>query len=305
MQSVNGQAEIGNGVFSAANSVESLSFLEQLFADAEDVVLQFLAGRPIQTVAMAGFIRDNGIVSRHNRGTFYGYWNSRHELEGVALIGHATLFEAKTHAAVRAFAEFAKTRSDIHIIMAEQPSVREFLKQYSKGGQTVRHSCEQILFETSQVLQQQGVSQLRRATVNDLHLILPVHAQMCLAESGVDPLVTDSAGFQRRCARRLKQNRTYVWIEKDELKFKADVISETPEAIYLEGIWIDPTIGGSGHALRCLSHIVATLLNRAQSICLLTNVGNRNAIRLYQKAGLSARALYESVFLEPRNSIVH
>src|SRR4026208_2095608 len=58
--------------------------------------LSFLSRRPIHTVAMAGFIHDNGLVSALNRGTFYGCRNSGGELEGVALIGHATLLETTT-----------------------------------------------------------------------------------------------------------------------------------------------------------------------------------------------------------------
>ena len=35
-------------------------------------------------------IRDNGIVSSLNRGTFYGCRDLNGNLEGVALVGHAT-----------------------------------------------------------------------------------------------------------------------------------------------------------------------------------------------------------------------
>ena len=301
MRFANGQTANTRQILHSEASNNLGGVLLQMFAESEEAVLEFLSQRPIQTVAMAGFIRDNGMVSRHNRGTFYGYWNSKQELEGVALIGHATLFEARSVAAVKAFATLAKKWNDIHLIMAEQSSVREFLHYYSDGGQSVRHSHQQILFETGRSPRQHGeVHYLRRATVNDLHLILPVHAEMCRAESGVDPLASDSSGFRRRYARRLKQNRTYVWVEGGELKFKADVISHTPEATYLEGIWINPNISGTGKALLCLSHVVGRLLNRSQSICLLTNVTNGNAVRLYEKAGFSSQGIFESVFLAPR-----
>src|SRR2546430_5209448 len=39
-------------------------------------VLAFLAERPVHTVCIAGFIRDNGLVSPLNRGSFYGCWDS-------------------------------------------------------------------------------------------------------------------------------------------------------------------------------------------------------------------------------------
>jgi hypothetical protein len=64
-------------------------------------VLAFLSERPIYTVCMMGLIRDNGLVSEHNRGSFYGCRNSEGRLEGVALIGHATLIETRTRRAMK------------------------------------------------------------------------------------------------------------------------------------------------------------------------------------------------------------
>src|SRR5688500_475042 len=66
-------------------------------------VLDFLSARPLHTVFLAGFIRDNGLVSLLNRGTFYAARGREGRLEGVALIGHATLIEARTDAALEAF----------------------------------------------------------------------------------------------------------------------------------------------------------------------------------------------------------
>src|SRR5438309_10585309 len=67
-------------------------------------VKSFLNIRPVHTVVMASFIHDNGIVSELNRGTFYAYRNCDGRLEGVALIGHSTLIEARTDQAMFAFA---------------------------------------------------------------------------------------------------------------------------------------------------------------------------------------------------------
>src|SRR4051812_26985742 len=69
-----------------------------------DEVIAFLSERPIHTVCMLGMIRDNGLVSELNRGTFYGCRNSEDRLEGIALIGHATLIETRTRGAIRELA---------------------------------------------------------------------------------------------------------------------------------------------------------------------------------------------------------
>ena len=86
-------------------------------------VVAFLSERPIHTVCMMGMIRDNGLTSEHNRGTFYGCRNSEGRLEGVALIGHATLIETRTRGAIRELALTAQIHNRLHMIMAEQEKV--------------------------------------------------------------------------------------------------------------------------------------------------------------------------------------
>ena len=63
---------------------------------------------------MAGFIRDNGVVSPLNRGTFYACRDVAGRLEGVAHIGHATLVEARSEAALSAFAHLAQRYPRTH-----------------------------------------------------------------------------------------------------------------------------------------------------------------------------------------------
>ena len=46
-------------------------------------VLAFLERRPIHTAYLAGMVRDNGVESELNRGTFYGYRNSLGELKAL------------------------------------------------------------------------------------------------------------------------------------------------------------------------------------------------------------------------------
>src|SRR6185369_17205643 len=78
--------------------------IESLAAGHEAEVLEFLNERPSHTFGMCGFIRTNGLVSPHNRGTFYACRDNEGHLQGVALIGHFILFDARSDAAIEAFA---------------------------------------------------------------------------------------------------------------------------------------------------------------------------------------------------------
>src|SRR5258707_11263720 len=94
--------------------------------------VNFLSRRPQQTFLMSGWIHDNGIESSLNRGSFYSHRNVWGQLEGVALIGHVTLFETVAGAALAAFAGLAQSCPSSHTLVGEQDSIKDFLHYY--GG---------------------------------------------------------------------------------------------------------------------------------------------------------------------------
>src|SRR5829696_5787384 len=104
-------------------TVELAATTAELMEEDRLEVLAFLAERPTHTVCIASFIRDNGLISPLNRGTFYGCRNSEGRLEGVALIGHATLLEARTTRAMREFGLIAQTHQRKHMILGEKHSI--------------------------------------------------------------------------------------------------------------------------------------------------------------------------------------
>jgi ribosomal protein S18 acetylase RimI-like enzyme len=247
---------------------------------------------------LAGLIRDNGIDSPANRGTFYGCRNSAGELEGVALIGHATLIEAHTDRALRAFADQARQCSKAHMIMAEKNSVEEFWTHYFDDGRRMKRECREFLLELNQPIPARStVKGLRLATLEDIDRLLPVHAQMAFEESGVNPLVRDPEGFRERYARRIRQGRTWVWIKSGQLLFKTELVSLTPEVAYLEGVWVAPEKRSSGCGARCLAHVVKALMASIPSVCVFVNQNNPAARKFYERVGFKAKAVYDTVFL--------
>ena len=262
-------------------------------------VIAFLSERPIHTVIMMGLMRDNGLVSELNRGTFYGCRNSEGRLEGVALIGHATLIETRTRGAIRELALVAQIHNRLHLFMAEQEKAEIFWNNYADDGQPMRLACRELLFELTGALETRGnVEGLRLATLDDLHLVAPVHAAMAEEESGINPLETDREGFLARCRRRISQNRVWVLVKDDELIFKTDIQAETPELIYLEGVYVCPSERGSGLGRRCLTKLTADLLKRTHSICVLVNEENEKAQAFYRMCGFRCVSHYDTIFLK-------
>ena len=235
--------------------------LDRLMNGEEAEVLEFLAQRPIHTVAMMSLINDNGLVSPLNRGTFYGCRDRNGTLEGVALVGHATLMETISERALAALAHVAQQCAGTHMIMGEKERVADFWGHYAAAGRQQRLACREWLFELSWPVEaRESVEGLRRATEAELELVMPVQAELAFAESGVNPLQTDPEGFRKRCLRRIQQGRTWVVIENGKLIFKADVISRTAEVNYLEGVWISEDRRTNGNGLRFMSDLMRRLL---------------------------------------------
>jgi predicted GNAT family acetyltransferase len=268
----------------------------------EDEVLDFLSGRPAQAVIMSGLIRDNGFESPFNRGTFHACRDEEGRLEGVALVGHAVYVAAETARALRAFAQLAQRQRNAHMILGEQEAVARFWSHYAPAGQAPRIFSRELLFEQRwPVSAREPVGGLRLATLDDLMLVMPVHAAMAYEESGVNPIDVDLHGFRMRCARRIEHGRVWVVVEGGDLLFKADVISDTPECVYVEGVYVDPASRQKGLGLRCLSQLGCALLERTRCVSALVNEQNLAAQALFNKAGYKARGRYDTVFLERGN----
>jgi ribosomal protein S18 acetylase RimI-like enzyme len=281
-------------------------YVKPLANDEQSEVLRFLSQRALHTVTLMSLIQDNGLVHPFNRGTFYGCRDTNGQLEGVALVGHATLLETVSDRALALLAAVAQQCPNMHLIMGEKERVDDFWSHYANAGRRQRLACREWLFELNRPSAPLGpVSELRPATAHELDLVMPIQAELAFAESGVNPMQVDPKGFRSRCLRRIEQERTWVVVEDDRLIFKADVISKTPAVVYVEGIWVRDERRHDGNGVRFMNELTHKLLADTNSICLLVNESNERAQSFYRKCGFRFRATYETIFLPrkefPRN----
>jgi predicted GNAT family acetyltransferase len=278
-----------------------LSSPQPLVHGEEGEALNFLAARPVQNVVMTSLIRDNGFERKLNRGDFYACRDARGEVAGVALLGHHILFASQCAETIAAFARQARERRDAHVILGERESVEQFWSGYAQAGETaLRVQRELLLEQTWPVVVREPVPGLRLATLDDLSQVATVHAQMAFEESSSNPLEVDPEGFLARLARRIEAERVWVWIEDGRLIFKSDIFSDTPQVIYLEGVYVNSDERGKGYGLRCLSQLSRQLLLRAKSLCLLVNEENEPAQAFYRRAGYKLHSHYDTIYLPPR-----
>jgi len=185
-------------------------------------------------------------------------------------------------------------------ILGETEKVEEFWNYYADAGQEMRLACRELLFELRRAMQiREEVEGLRLATSEDLDKIAPIQAVMAEEESGMNPLEIDPEGFRARCLRRIEMGRIWVLEQDGELMFKADIQADTPDVVYLEGVWVNPIDRNKGLGRKCLRQLGHQLLTRTKVVCVLVNEENKRSHTFYRMCNFKMRGVYDSIFLEP------
>lgn len=276
-----------------------LNPVETLTENDRTEVLNFLKLRPVHTVIMTSFIRDNGIEGADNRGKFFGYRNSAGELEGVALIGHTTLIEARSEDALKAFAQKAQTsETPIKMMMSQGDAVERFWNYYAAQDQKPLHNFKELLFELNFPFFVQDCEwDVRPARAEELEEVAKAQAAVAFMETGIDPMVKDREGFLKRCLKRIERQRTFVVFDSGKLVFKVDVMSETDDVMYLEGFYVAEEYRGREVGSKCLAKVSLELLNRVQHVCGLSNAEFTGVHRSLNKAGYRNSDYCQTIFV--------
>ena len=264
---------------------------------SEEHILPALSRKSLTNVIMEGFIRDNGFVSPLNRGRFYACRDEENSVEGVALIGHTILFEAFSDRAIQSFAALARRDSTPHLLMGEHNVVERFWGYYSSNDQSPRLVCPILFLQRREPFaEESGISGLRTATREDLEHVVQAQAAMAFEISGVDPLKKDPAGFRERYLRRIEKNRVWVLMEDGQLVFKTDIIADTPQANYIEGVYVRPEDRGKGLGRRCLTELGRILLKRTKALYLFVENDSTKTTSFYLSLGFTVAGQYDLLY---------
>jgi len=263
----------------------------------EEHILSALSQESLTNVIMSGFIRDNGFVNPLNRGQFYTCRDERNKLEGVALIGHTVLFEACSERAIQTFAALARRSHSTHLLMGESNAVSRFWNYYAEEQDSPRLVCPiRFLRRSTPFTEDADLPGLRLATREDLEHVVQAQAAMAFEISGVDPLMKDPEGFRARYLRRIERNRVWVVIENGRLLFKTDIIADTPDAAYIEGVYVRPEERGKGLGHRCLIGLGRRIMKRGKAIYLFVENQNVRTKSFYLQLGFNVAGQYDLLY---------
>jgi len=137
---------------------------------------------------------------------------------------------------------------------------------------------------------------LRTATREDLEHVVQAQAAMAFEISGVDPLKKDPAGFRERYLRRIEKNRVWVLMEDGQLVFKTDIIADTPQANYIEGVYVRPEDRGKGLGRRCLTELGRILLKRTKALYLFVENDSTKTTSFYLSLGFTVAGQYDLLY---------
>ena len=141
-----------------------------------------------------------------------------------------------------------------------------------------------------------GLEPVRPAGPAEFYQVLPAASAMYLEELGMDPLVEPYAhGFRRRVANYLAAGKTWVAYCRNQLAFKADVVTCEFGVAVIQGVWTAPQLRGRGVASYAMSQIMVTLLSRGYTPSLVVNSANHAARTVYRRCGMEFVDHYATV----------
>ncbi len=140
-----------------------------------------------------------------------------------------------------------------------------------------------------------GGTGLRRATMDDLELLVPACAAAYLEEVGIDAYARDPELFRWRTRSQIELGRSWLWIDDDRIRFKAEASAWTSQAVQLQQVWVEPELRGRGYAKEALGDLCALLLEDVPTVCLFARSDNEPALRLYDSIGMRRTITYRSL----------
>ncbi|HVS86372.1 MAG TPA: GNAT family N-acetyltransferase [Gaiellaceae bacterium] len=248
-----------------------------------DQILSFCALAPIERV----FLED---IARRGLGRF-----SAVEQDGrLSALCHVGANVVPSGEGCAAFAD-ATARGQARMIIGEQRAVDALWDAVRERMPRPRDDRPgQPVYALRQAPEPGGTG-LRKATLEDLELLVPACATAHAEEIGIDPLLRDAEGFRWRTRMQIEEGRSWIWREEGVIRFKAEASAWTPSAVQLQQVWAAPEARGQGYAQRALRDLCRTLLERVPCVCLFVRPENDPALRLYESIGMTRELTYRSL----------
>ena len=73
-------------------------------------------------------------------------------------------------------------------------------------------------------------------------------------------MARDPEGFRWRTRSQIEEGRSWLWVERGTVLFKAEASAWTPDAIQIQQVWVDTPARSKGYAQRGMRDLCRLLL---------------------------------------------
>jgi predicted GNAT family acetyltransferase len=141
-----------------------------------------------------------------------------------------------------------------------------------------------------------GNPQVRPASMEDMDLLVPACVHMFTEEVGVSPYRGGGeSSYRARIAELVESGRAFVWIDGDQIIFKAEIGAVSDSACQLQGVWVHPSHRGYGLASGAIAQVVALAQALAPTVVLYVNDFNVAARKAYNRVGFTEHTRFATV----------
>lgn len=255
-----------------------------VFEPSREQVLAFCAQEPVERV----FLED---VARRGLGRFFAVDD---ETGSLTALCHAGANLVPSGPGCAAFARaVSETRS--RMIIGEAGAVGELWAAARADLPLAREDRPHQPVYAITEPPPPGETGLRAATPADLERLVPACAAAHELELRIDPLARDPDTFRWRTESQIDEGRSWLWLEGDVIRFKAEASAWTPRAVQIQQVWTDPQARRQGFGARGMRDLVRLLLESTPAVTLFVRRENAVAIAMYESIGMQKALEYRSI----------
>jgi predicted GNAT family acetyltransferase len=142
---------------------------------------------------------------------------------------------------------------------------------------------------------------VRRSRLDELDVVVPACVAMFTEEVGYSPVAQDGGAlYHAQVTSLVAGGRSLVRIDdvagRREVTFKAELGSVTPNAVQVQGVWVNPRVRGQGVAAPGMAAVAAVVRAEiAPLVTLYVNGYNTRAVRTYERVGFRRVGTFATV----------
>ena len=262
-----------------------------------DATLDLLGTDPVANVPIAARVEAFGLEPRRLGAEVWGYFDDG-GLRALCYAGVSIVPFGSSPPALRAFADRARRHGRRCSSMVGPADAVDPLWQLLRSAwgpaRDVRSQPLMATYTPALVSADPGV---RRVLPAELDTVLPACIAMFTEEVGVSPTAVDGGALYRaRVGELIAARRAFARIEDGRVLFKAEIGALSRAACQVQGVWVDPSLRGTGLGTAGMAAVVNEILGSVSPVLsLYVNDYNEPARRAYERVGFTTVGRFTSV----------